>query len=238
MECQTAKSIEDILRLALRITSEDERRNVRPGVLRDKLNQCDWLSDQEKKSLSVELDCVENQLKKDKFYPNLGNALDAFLELREFPKIVIVGTDPYPDGRATGIPFSVPDDYTGQCPNSLKTLNRVFGFERGVRSEWVKWMNDNHVLLLNRALTSTVRAKSFELWDGFVKKCLSQIVNKVAVVWLLGHKATQLKRHIEQFAEGSPDVFSSCHPSYVHCVGQDCECYKCFAKVWKRIELS
>ena len=32
MVCQTAKSIEDILRLALRITSEDERRNVCPGV--------------------------------------------------------------------------------------------------------------------------------------------------------------------------------------------------------------
>ena len=32
MQCQTAKSIEDVLRLALRITSEDERRNVRPGV--------------------------------------------------------------------------------------------------------------------------------------------------------------------------------------------------------------
>ena len=32
MVCQTAKSIEDVLRLALRITSEDERRNVRPGM--------------------------------------------------------------------------------------------------------------------------------------------------------------------------------------------------------------
>ena len=32
MICQTAKSIEDVLRLALRITSEDECRNVRPGV--------------------------------------------------------------------------------------------------------------------------------------------------------------------------------------------------------------
>lgn len=32
MVCQTAKSIEDVLRLALRITSEDERLNVRPGV--------------------------------------------------------------------------------------------------------------------------------------------------------------------------------------------------------------
>ena len=32
MVCQTAKSIEDVLRVALRITSEDERLNVRPGV--------------------------------------------------------------------------------------------------------------------------------------------------------------------------------------------------------------
>ena len=32
MVCQTGKSIEDVLRLALRITSEDERLNVRPGV--------------------------------------------------------------------------------------------------------------------------------------------------------------------------------------------------------------
>lgn len=32
MVCQTAKSIEDVLRVALRITSEDERRNVRPGM--------------------------------------------------------------------------------------------------------------------------------------------------------------------------------------------------------------
>ena len=32
MVCQTAKSIEVVFRLALRITSEDERLNVRPGV--------------------------------------------------------------------------------------------------------------------------------------------------------------------------------------------------------------
>ena len=75
------------------------------GVLRRKLNQCDWLNDQDKISLSAELDCIENQLKGDKFYPDLGNVLDAFVELREFPKIVIVGTDPYPDDKATGSHF-------------------------------------------------------------------------------------------------------------------------------------
>lgn len=32
MICQTVKSIEDILRVVLRITFEDERRNVRPGT--------------------------------------------------------------------------------------------------------------------------------------------------------------------------------------------------------------
>lgn len=207
------------------------------GVLSDKLNQCEWLNDQDKKNLSAELDRIENQLKGDEIHPNLDNVLDAFVELKEFPKIVIVGTDPYPNDKATGIPFSVPDDYKRECPNTLKTLNRVFGFNHGSRSECVKWMNDNHVLLLNRALTSAAHNKSFELWDGFIEKCMARIANKVVAVWLMGRKAAQLKKVIEQFDGRSPRVFSSCHPSYVHCVGQDCECYKCFAKVWKWIKL-
>lgn len=208
------------------------------GVLSKKLNLCDWLNDQDKISLSAELDRIENRLKGNSFYPRLENVLDSFIELKHFPRIVIVGTDPYPNDKATGIPFAVPDDYTGRRPNSLKTLNRVFGFKLGTRSEWIKWINDKHVLLLNRALTSASRNESFELWDGFIEKCLAQIANKVAAVWLMGHKAALLKRLIEQFAGGRSRVFPSCHPSYVHCVGQDCECYKCFSKVWERIGLS
>ena len=129
------------------------------GVLRGKLKQCDWLNDQDKISLSAELDCIENQLKGAEFYPSLENALDAFTELKHFPRIVIVGTDPYPNYKATGIPFSVPDNYTGQCPNSLKTLKRVFGFKCGTRNEWIKWVNDNQVLLLNRALSGFVEGQ-------------------------------------------------------------------------------
>lgn len=202
------------------------------GVLNSKLNQCDWLKDQYKMNLSAELERIENQLKGTEFYPSLGNVFDAFLELREFPKIVIVGTDPYPDGRATGIPFSVPDDYTGQCPNSLKTLNRVFGLERGTRSEWVKWMNENRVLLLNKSSTKIPGHSTFRVWQKFIMAILKTIAENGGSVafWLMGHEAKMLKRFLEKY---NCQVICTCHPSVAYCksVTQN----DCFKLIWERI---
>ena len=202
------------------------------GVLNSKLNQCDWLKDQYKMNLSAELERIENQLKGTEFYPSLGNVLDVFLELREFPKIVIVGTDPYPDGRATGIPFSVPDDYTGQCPNSLKTLNRVFGLERGTRSELVRWMNENRVLLLNKSLTKIPEHSTFRVWQKFIIAILKSIAENSASVafWLMGHEAKMLNRYIEKY---NCIVICTCHPSVAYCksVTQN----NCFKLIWERI---
>ena len=202
------------------------------GVLCDKLNQCHWLNDQDKMNLSAELDRIENQLKGCAFYPSLEDVLNAFTELKHIPRIVIVGTDPYSNDNATGIPFSVPDDYTGQCPNSLKTLNRVFGLERGTRSEWVRWMNENRVLLLNKSLTKIPEHSTFRVWQKFIIAILKSIAENSASVafWLMGHEAKMLNRYIEKY---NCIVICTCHPSVAYCksVTQN----NCFKLIWERI---
>lgn len=201
------------------------------GVLSKKLNLCDWLNDHDKISFSVELDCIENQLKGDKFYPAIGNVLDAFVELREFPKIVIVGTDPYPDDKATGIPFSVPA-CTDKCPPTLKVLKRCFNLHKGDDDEWVRWMNKNRVLLLNASLTCLPnhRGRSFSIWRKFIGMILGRITGGEApvVFWLMGARAKTLKQNVQGRAR---KVICTCHPSRACCKGEN-DCYK---MVWRQI---
>lgn len=202
------------------------------GILRGKFNQCDWLNDQDKISLSAELDRIENQLSDGVIYPKLENVLDVFTCLKLFPRIVIVGTDPYPDDRATGIPFAVPDNYKRECPNTLKTLNRVFGFKRGTRSEWVKWMNDKHVLMLNKSLTKIPGRLTFRVWQKFIGAILKVIAKNGASVtfWLMGREAKMLKNFLNEY---NCSVICTCHPSMAYCksVAQN----DCFKLIWEQI---
>lgn len=216
------------------------------GVLANSFANCLWAERLDVTSLNEELDEIEKclvELHDEEMHPKFGNALDAFVELKDFPKIVIVGTDPYPkDSQATGIPFSIPDDYDEVIPSSLEILNHCFGFKKGFRSEWVKWMNERHVLLLNCALTYSEkhRKKVRGLWCRFVKLIIAEIVKQApgTYFWLLGAAAKNLRDYIlgSEFRVSEKQVFSSCHPSYVRCVGRDnCPCYRCFATNWRRI---
>lgn len=201
------------------------------GVLCDKLNQCHWLNDQDKMNLSTELDCIENQLKGDEFYPSLENVLNAFTELKHFPRIVIVGTDPYPDAKATGIPFSV-STHADKCPPTLKVLKRCFCLQKGNDDEWIRWMNESRVLLLNTSLTylPNYRRRSFGIWREFIRRVVEKITEKNThvVFWLMGAKA----KILEQCLKGKAyKVFCTCHPSRACCKGEN-DCYK---MVWRQI---
>ena len=191
-----------------------------------------WLNDQDKMNLSAELDRIENQLKGCAFYPSLEDVLNAFTELKHIPRIVIVGTDPYPDKRiATGIPFAVPE-HTDTYPPTLKVLKQCFNMHKCDGGEWIRWMNKNRALLLNVSLTylPNHRERSFGIWREFVGMILERITerNTHAVFWLMGAKAKML----EQYLQGKAyKVFCTCHPSRACCKGEN-DCYK---MVWRQI---
>lgn len=203
------------------------------------LKSCKWLRGLNIDSLFKMADKVENELVKrryEKMFPCLGDSLKALTELKVFPRIVIIGTDPYPDASATGIPFAVPDNYEKEIPRSLLTLKYSFKMHSGENNEWIQWMNEHRVLMLNCSLTYLPghRDFSFTLWQGFIKSLIKVVTDndRNVVFWLMGSKAWGLKQFLQD--KISRSVICTCHPSRAWGGCKESSVHNdCFLRLWQ-----
>lgn len=147
-----------------------------------------------------------------KIYPDIDRVFRAFIPLEKI-RCVILGQDPYHDGAATGICFSVSKD--SKINPSLRNIYKQLDSEGfvGVRNGSLNGWKDQGCLMLNTALT-VVKGRPDShilLWRKFTEKLLKYIAeNTENIAWLLmGNKAINYK----DFAGDSHQVFCTSHPS-------------------------
>lgn len=96
-------------------------------------------------------------------------------------KVVIIGMDPYYNGSAMGLAFSVNPEF-GKIPPSLKNIFKVIEKNIGKPSKCSKtgdltYWAEQGVFLLNASLTALYGRSGGcgKVWDGFVKRTLEYI---------------------------------------------------------------
>lgn len=136
-------------------------------------------------------------------YPTLSNVFTAFdLCHLDDLKVIILGQDPYPTGKATGLAFSHSTTLNkkGECKlqPSLKNIYTALkkdGFDYDKSSADLSAWAVEGVLLLNTALTITSGKKGshITMWKDFVKKLLVYLSAECdhLVVMLWGAKAQE-----------------------------------------------
>lgn len=174
-------------------------------------------SEQKKKYFPILLSKLKEEEKKYTIYPSPPDIFNAFkLTPLSKIKVVILGQDPYINGEAMGLAFSVKEGY--RIPPLLKNIFKEIaneGYEcdssNGDLTRWAK----QGVFLLNTTLT--VRAGQSNShkdlgWINFAANAISEInktdTPKVFMLW--GNNARRLRHLIT-----NPDHFilESAHPS-------------------------
>lgn len=146
-------------------------------------------------------------------YPAYQNIFRAF-ELTPFDKVkvVIFGQDPYHNGQATGLAFSVAasEKLPASLKNIFKELEADLAIQRqnGDLSDWAR----QGVLLLNTVLTVEAhQANSHQSigWSGFIQDVISYLNQKDEIIYVLwGKQAQKLKPLIR-----NGRFIESAHPS-------------------------
>lgn len=141
---------------------------------------------------------------------------EAFHNTRiENVKVVIIGQDPYYNGTAMGMAFSMGGDR--RASPSLRNIYREL--ERSIpdflppgHGDLTEWTRQG-VLLLNRALTVEPDLPKSHIgeWRGFIRKVIEDIceVNKYAVFMMWGKEA----QGVEEIIGGKALKLMSPHPS-------------------------
>lgn len=183
----------------------------------------EWSNFFENENVHKEIKLISELLQKSKsktiIYPSIENVFNAFQLPLDKIKVVIIGQDPYHDGNATGLCFSVP--LNTRINPSLKNIytelkNEGFSFkENGDLSHWLK----QGVMMLNTALTveKSKPESHLEIWNNFMNLVLSKIENEtVDTVWLLmGAKAITFSKYVntskghKSFCTSHPSPFSA-----------------------------
>lgn len=179
---------------------------------------CELLKEEFSKPYYKELShFVNNSYQTNTIYPNKEEIFNAFYYTSyENTKVCILGQDPYHNGCAHGLAFSVKPGVT--IPKSLrniyKELNSDLGFDIPNHGNLTKWAEEG-VLLLNTVLTvEKGKADSHQGkgWERFTDRVLELLNEKeTPVVFILwGLKARSKKSLI---TNPKHLVIESSHPS-------------------------
>lgn len=163
------------------------------------------------------LKSISESLEKEKdyiIYPSLNHIFRAFSVPLEKVRVVVIGQDPYHDGNAVGLCFSIPPKrkINPSLQNIYKELENE-GYTPVKNGSLVHWAKQG-CLMLNTALT--VRKgepeSHLQLWSPFTKMCLEYVArNTQGVAWLLmGKHATAFKKYTEMNGHRG---FITSHPS-------------------------
>lgn len=141
-------------------------------------------------------------------YPNKENIFRCFSLPLEKVKVVLLGQDPYHDGNAVGLSFSVEKE------NINPSLKNMFKEMKNSRENGdLLYLHNQGVLLLNTALTveKSNPGAHLSLWKNFTELLITFLNNSLPnVIWLLlGAKA---EKYIKLGLNTDNCVISS-HPS-------------------------
>jgi len=150
---------------------------------------------------------ISNFLKEERkhkiIYPEKDKVMRCFSECEyDNLKIVIIGQDPYHDGSANGLCFSI-NESSLKIPPSLRIIlnaieNSVYGgLQLDKNPDLTKWANQG-ILLLNRVLTVEKGKPNSHTnigWELFTQNIVTKIDNnKTDIIFLLmGKNAQSLK---------------------------------------------
>ena len=133
-------------------------------------------------------------------------------------KVVIVGQDPYADGRATGLAFSI--GRGEKLPQSLRNiysaLENDVGIPPAVCGDLTSWAEQG-VLLLNSVLTVRPRKamshRTGGWWTKFTNEALILVAQERpdAVFCLWGAQAEGKRKHLDR--NGCVHILTASHPS-------------------------
>jgi len=174
----------------------------------------DWKNFFEKKEVRSELKKISSLLESetDQIYPELNKVLRPFYTtpLKKI-KVVILGQDPYHNGSAVGLCFSVkPGNFINPSLRNIYYELKNSGYKIGKRGDISHWAKQG-CFLLNTALT--VRKGQADThtnyWFNFSELVINYISKNTNAVWLLmGSKALNFSRYIEK-----GDILVTSHPS-------------------------
>ena len=157
-----------------------------------------------------EIKTISDALQRDKrvIYPELPNVFRALSSVNGKPKVVILGQDPYHNGAACGLAFSV--EYENEPLNkSLINIHKEIvscGFDvdpsNGRLDLWCK----EGVMLLNTALTVIEGEAGIHchLWKNFTRLLLDYLQPEVGLLW---------GNHAIDYASYFKETVCTSHPS-------------------------
>lgn len=160
---------------------------------------------------------ISDLLEKEKekiIYPSLNHIFRAFSLPLEKIKVIIIGQDPYHDGNAVGLCFSVPPNkkINPSLMNIYKELENE-GYTPCKNGSLVHLIKEG-CLMLNTSLTvrKAEPESHLNIWRPFTEKCLEYISERTrGVAWLLmGRHATVFKKYAER---NGHKAFITSHPS-------------------------
>ena len=171
-----------------------------------------------------------------KIYPAFENTFEAFHQCKyENLSVVILGQDPYFDGKATGLAFANPM-YTKDIAPSLKVIKKALCKHMGVDPDYdrfnptlLPWAHQG-VLLLNTALSVEAGKPGSHtmMWRPFIQKFLQQLGEyQTGIIYvLMGASAKSFRPYIGKFN----DIIECPHPAYCARTGED------FPNIFERID--
>lgn len=161
-------------------------------------------------------DFISNSVLNNKIiYPNIDCVFNTFkLSLNQI-KVVVLGQDPYHDGNAIGLCFSIPKN--SRINPSLKNIYLELkneGYKPIENGDISHWLNQG-VLMLNTALTveKGKPESHLNIWVDFISLVLKEIQMKTFdIAWLLmGAKALAFQNYVS--IENNHQSFCTSHPS-------------------------
>ena len=164
-----------------------------------------------------------------KIYPEKGNTLKVFrLTNWNDLKVVILGQDPYPNERATGLAFANPNTVSSPSPALRSIISNVEKqYYDGLKLEFdltlEKWAKQG-VLLFNTALTvSNISGAHVHYWKPFTEAVLKTISDKKqGIIFMLWGKYAQ---SYESFIDSSKHyILKHEHPTAPHYRGLKWDC--------------
>ncbi len=176
-------------------------------------------------------------------YPDFNDCFNAFKYTSwENVRVVIIGQDPYHDGSAHGLAFSVAPGAT-KCPPSLKNIileveDDCYGglnLDRATNWSLEGWAEQG-VLLLNTALTveKSKPGSHKHIWDQFTNDVISLLNSeKTGLIYLLW--GAHAHAYASLIDENANYIIKTGHPSPLNTSNPFKGC-KCFSAVNKIIE--
>jgi uracil-DNA glycosylase len=175
-----------------------------------------WSSFFERQDIQDIFKSISKNMNRDiVIYPPPNLVFRAFRTPLENIKVVILGQDPYHNGNATGLCFSVP--VGAEINPSLRNIYNELeaeGFSVNKNGDLSSWPTQG-CMMLNTALTveKSSPESHLHLWFQFTQKVLEYIGTQTKnVAWLLmGAKALEFKKYA--VPENGHKIFCTSHPS-------------------------